>query len=139
MNAKTLDKLIKDEEDMINSANSYDALLDVDEKHKAMLTLDKAQELEHKERRMLLEESRLKFESEKLEYQKKKDKKDNIIKIVVAGLTAVPPAIVGIVKLVQIRIQKKALHEAYVIDGVTAGLSSKTARSVQADLTNPKI
>lgn len=157
MNGVTLEKLVKDEEDMISNASSYDALLDVEEKQKAMLTLDKAQKLEHEERRMLLEESKLRLESDKLEqqkmleeskfqleydkldYQKKKDKKDNIVKIVVAGVAAVPGIMLGVVKLIQIHIQRKAIREAYAIDEVTAGLSSKTARNLQTDLTNPKI
>lgn len=139
MNDATLKKLVKDEEEMINNVGSYDAFLDSDEKQKGILSMEKAQKLEHEERRMLLEESRLKLESDKLDYQKKKDKKDNVVKIVVAGLTAVPAFVVGIAKLIQIHIQRKAIHEAYVIDEVTAGLSSKTARNVQMDLTNPKI
>lgn len=139
MNSVTLEKLVKDEEDMISNASSYDALMDVEEKQKTMLTIDKAQKLEHEERRMLLEESKMKLESDKLEYQKKRDKKDNIVKIVVAGVTAVPGIMLGIVKLIQIHIQRKAIREAYVIDGVTAGLSSKTARNLQTDITNPKI
>ena len=139
MNDATLKKLVKDEEDMVNNVGSYDAFLDSDEKQKGILTMEKAQKLEHEERRMLLEESKLKLESDKLDYQKKKDKKDNIVKIVVAGLTAAPAFVVGIVKLVQIHIQRKAIYEAYEIDGVTAGLSSKTARNLQTDLTNPKL
>ena len=139
MNDATLKKLVKDEEEMISNASSYDALMDVEEKQKTMLTMEKAQKLEHEERRMLLEESKVKLEVDKIDYQKKRDKKDNVVKIVVASVAAVPGIMLGIVKLIQIHIQRKAIREAYVIDGVTAGLSSKTARNVQTDLTNPKI
>lgn len=139
MNDATLKKLVKDEEEMINNVNSYDAFLDASEKEKATITMGAAQKLEHEERRMRLEESKMQIEFEKLKYQKEKDKKDNRVKIAVASLTGGPTALLAIVKLIQIIVQRKSIKEAYVIDEVTAGLSSKTARNVQTDLTNPKI
>lgn len=139
MNDATLKKLVKDEEEMINNVGSYDAFLDANEKEKATMTMGAAQKLEHEERRMRLEESKTELEFEKLKYQKEKDKKDNRVKIAVASLTGGPTALLAIVKLIQVIVQRKAIHEAYAIDEVTAGLSSKTARNVQMDLTNPKI
>jgi hypothetical protein len=138
MNNEALEALVKMEEDYTKEASTLDALLDTDDRQKATITLEKAQKLEHEERRMRLEESRQKLESEKLEYQKKQNKKDNIVKIVIGSATAAGSILVGIAKLIQIHISRKAIREAYAIDQVTT-LTSKTARDLLSGMTNPKI
>ena len=138
MNNETLRTLVEIEEDHVKNAGSLDALLDTTEKEKAILTLEKAQELELKERRMQLEESKQKFEADKLEHLKKQAKKDNIVKLVVAGLTAAGGLAVGIAKLWQVGNQRKYVREAYAIDQITT-LTSKTGRDLLSDGANPKI
>lgn len=149
MNNETLNALVELEQDQVKNANSLDSLLDAPEKEKAMITLEKAQKLEHAERQLRLDESKQelaigdaefkkRLELEKFEYQKKRDKKDNIVKIIVGGVTATGTILVGIAKLIQIHISRKAIKEAYAIDQVTC-LTSKTARDLLSSSTNPKI
>ena len=138
MNDETLNSLVKQEEDYVREKESLDALLDTDEKEKAILTLEKAQKLEHEERRLRLEESKHQLESERLEYQKKQDKKENWIKIALGVLTGLGGLLIGGAKLKQVINQRKYVNEAYEIDQITT-LTSKTARDLLSDGTNPKI
>ena len=138
MNDVTLNALVKEQEEFIKDNETLDALLDTDDKQKVIITLEKAQKLEHEERRLRLEESKQKLETEKLEYQKKQNKKDNFVKIILGGLAASGGILVGVAKLIQIHISRKAIKEAYAIDEVTT-LTSKTARDLQSSMTNPKI
>ena len=138
MNNETLNALVKEQEDYVKENESLDALLDTDDKQKAILTLEKAQKLEHEERRLRLEESKHALETEKLKYQKKQSRVDNIVKIGLGVLAASGGILVGVAKLRQVHISRDAIKEAYAIDEVTT-LTSKTARDLQSSLTNPKI
>lgn len=138
MNDETLRSLVKQEEEYVINAESLDALLDTSDKEKVILTLEKAQKLEHEERKLRLEESKHRLESERLEHQRKQDRKDNWIKIGLGVLTAAGGLLVGGAKLKQVVNQRKYVKEAYEIDQITT-LTSKTGRDLLSDGTNPKI
>ena len=138
MNDETLNSLVKQEEECVKEAKSLDVLLDTTEKEKAILTLEKAQKLEHEERRLRLDEYKHQLESDRLEYQRKQDRKENWIKIGLGVLTAAGGLLIGGAKLKQVIDQRKYVNEAYEIDQITT-LTSKTARDLLSDGTNPKI
>ena len=138
MNNETLETLVMEEEECVKNSKSYDAFLDTTEKEKALNNLEKAQRLEHDERKLRLEESRQKLEYEKHEYQKKQNKKDNVVKIILGGLAAAGGIIMGAAKLVQVVLQRKYVKEAYEIDKITT-LTSKTARDLLSEGTKPKV
>ena len=138
MNDETLKTLVKQEEEYAKNAKSLDAILDADEKEKSTITLEKSQKLEHDERRLRLEESKYKLEYEKFEYQKKWNIRDTLAKIGLGALAAAPGIIMGIAKIKQVANQRKYVKEAYAIDQITT-LTSKTARDLLSDGTNPKL
>lgn len=76
MNDETVKMLERQEEEHVKNAATLDDLLDVDDKEKSMRTLDKAQEIELRERKMKVEEDKLKLEYEKFQYQKEQDAKN---------------------------------------------------------------
>lgn len=138
MNDETLKSLVKQEEDYVKEAESLDVLLDTEEKEKAILTLKEAQKLEHEERRLRLEEAKHRLESDKLEYQRKHDRRELAIRIGLGVITAAGGILVGAAKLKQVIDQRKYVQEAYEIDQITT-LTSKTGRDLLSNGTNPKI
>lgn len=138
MNDETLKTLVKVEQDYIDNADSLDALLDTDDRQKTILAIEKAQRLEHDERKLRLEEARLKFETEKNEYQKKQNMTANLIQIGLGVLAAAGAILGGVAKCIQVHNQRAYVREAYAIDQVTT-LTSKTARDLLSSGANPKI
>lgn len=138
MTDETINKLRKVEEESSGDVHLLENVLDVDDKHKTLGVIEKAQKLEHEERRLRLEESKQKLEYEKFEYQKKQNKKDNKIKILVASLTGGGAIIAGVAKLAQVFCQRKYVQEAYNIEQITS-IASPTARNLLKDGSNPRI
>lgn len=138
MTDETMQKLREVEEESSGNVRDLDVILDVDDKQKTLGIVEKAQKLEHEERKLRLEESKQKLESEKFEYQKKQNKKDNIVKIAAAVLTGGGAIIAGIAKIVQVVHQRKYVQEAYNIEQLTT-VASPTARGLLKDGSNPRI
>lgn len=95
MNDETLKMLEKQQEDCVKDAASLDAILEPKEKSEVTLTVKESQKIILDERQMRVEESKLELEWEKFQYQKKRDKNDNLTKIAVALSPVVPALIVG--------------------------------------------
>ena len=78
MNDETLKMLEKQQEDCVKDAASLDAILEPKEKSEVTLTVKESQKIILDERQMRVEESKLELEWEKFQYQKKRDKNDNL-------------------------------------------------------------
>lgn len=137
MTDETLEKLRKIEEESSGDVYVQDCF-STDEKQKTLGVIEKAQKLEHEERKLRLEESRQKLETEKFEYQKKQTKKDNRVKILVASLTGGGAILAAFAKGIQIILQRKYVKENYNIEQVTS-IASPTARMLGKDGANPRI
>lgn len=138
MTDETLERLRKIEEESSGDVHLLEGVLDVDDKHKTLGVIEKAQKLEHEERKLRLEESRQKLETEKFEYQKKQTKKDNRVKILVASLTGGGAILAAFAKGIQVILQRKYVKENYNIEQVTS-IASPTARMLGKDGANPRI
>ena len=137
MNDETLKMLEKQQEDCIKNAATLDVLLDPDEKSKATLTTKESQKIELEERRMRVEESKLQLEYEKFKYQKRRDKSDNTVKLILGGLGlggVLIPAGVEVYRIIKV-CKNIGYCATYEKDGIWSG---PTIRKVISDGTNLK-
>lgn len=137
MTNETMHKVREVEEDVSTDVN-LGSVFETSEKLDQLNVIDKAQKLEHEERKLRLEEAKQKLEAEKFEYQKEQNKKDNRVKLWVAGLTSAGTIIVGVVKGVQVYLMRKYTKENYQIEGFSS-IMSPTARGFAKEGTNPRI
>lgn len=135
MNDETLKKVRVIQEDSSGDVFVQDCF-STDEKQKTLGVVEKAQKLEHEERRMRLEESKQKLEAEKFEYQKKQNKRDNLTKV---GLGVLSFLGVTIPVFLKLRRMDKAIDTTLKLEGHGDIISSQTARTFMKEEVNPRI
>lgn len=142
MNNEALENVVKIQTESSSDVHLVGDILETDGKLNTLNVMEKAQRLEHDERKLRLEEQKQRLEAEKFEYQKKQDRKSFWFKaaeIAVNALSGGAKIFEAGVKLHQTNVMEKTLYEGYHIDQIQGNLTTGTGRTVQKLLENPKI